>query len=140
MREARAAPRRQGQRARHLELPDADFGQEFSFDFPTETHARNDGLHRSREGKVETARHFLRDDGNLNLCGFAFDWNGLFRLLQALDVTADGVRGHDSRVLQVLAFRHKPGRVGTVAVFVGLEKSGVFARLPSGSFHLFILD
>jgi hypothetical protein len=35
--------RHQIERARHLGLTDADFGQEFSFDFPADAHARDYG-------------------------------------------------------------------------------------------------
>jgi len=86
----------------------------------------------------------LCDDRNLDLRGFAFDWDGLFRLLQALDVTADGVLGHGSRVLQILAFRHKFREGGdrhrVAAVFVRLEKGGLFVLHAPAAFHLIILD
>ena len=75
---------------------------------------------------------------------FLLDWDGLFGLLQALDVTANGILGHPSRVLQILAFRHKSREGGdrhrVAAVFVRLEKGRVFTSFASGSFHLFILD
>ncbi len=54
----------------------------------------------------------LRHDRNPELCGSAFDWNGLFRFLQALDVAADGILGHVSRVLRVLAFRQESMKGG----------------------------
>ena len=41
VRKTRATARNQIQGPRHLELPDADFGQEFSFDFPADAHARH---------------------------------------------------------------------------------------------------
>lgn len=85
----------------------------------------------------------LRRDRNPELGGSAFEWDVLFRLLQALDVAADGILGHGSRVLQVLALRHESRKGGNrqrVAVmFVSLEEGCIFARLASDFFHLFIL-
>ena len=64
--------------------------------------------------------------------------------LAAFDVTADGALGHGSRVVQILALRHKSREGGdrhrVAAVFVRLEKSGVFALHAPTAFHLTILD
>jgi hypothetical protein len=86
----------------------------------------------------------LHDDRDLDLRGFAFDWNGLVRLLQAIDVTTDGIFNRGSCVIQIVGFRYKAWqggyRDGISAILVGLEKRGVFARLASGSFRLLIID
>jgi hypothetical protein len=54
---------------------------------------------------------------------------GSFAFFRPLDVAADGILGHGSRVLQVLAFRHKSregvNRHRVAAVFIRLEKGGV---------------
>lgn len=85
----------------------------------------------------------LHDDGNLYLCCFPLDRNGLFRFLQPLDLTLDGVFGHGSRVFQILAFSHKSreggDRHGVPDVFVRLEKSGVSSDSFRGVLHLSII-
>ena len=66
----------------------------------------------------------------LDLRCFALDWDRLFRLLQPLDVTLDGVFGHGLRVLQVFAFGHETGQGWNgdhvPAMLIGFEKRGVF--------------
>jgi hypothetical protein len=80
----------------------------------------------------------LRDDRNPKVFGFAFGGNRLFRFFQAFDVTLGRILGHCSRVLQILSFRHKTRECGdghgVAAMFVHLEKGGVFADLISPFF------
>jgi hypothetical protein len=96
-----------------------------------------------RSSRVGTVDDLLRDDRNLDLGCFPLYRNGLFRLLQSFDVTADGALGHGSCVLQVLAFRHKSRERGdrhrVAAVFVRFEKSSAFADSVFAVLHFSIV-
>jgi hypothetical protein len=70
--------------------------------------------------------------------------NGLLGFLEPLDVTLDGVFGHGSCVLQVLALSRKSREGGdfhrVASVFVSLENSGVFVDPLFPGLHACILN
>jgi hypothetical protein len=81
---------------------------------------------------------------NLDLRGFALDRDGFLCLPEALDIAADGIFSHGSRVIQIFAFgdksweRRNGNSVATT--LVQLEKGGVLALVLPTFLHLFILE
>jgi hypothetical protein len=83
---------------------------------------------------------FLSDDGNLDLSRFPLYRNRLFRLLQSLDVTLNGIFGHGTRVLQVFTLCYKTGQRWNgdriPAMLVGFKKGGVLVYAILAVLHI----